>query len=1463
MKQLEHQDGRHEKWWGFSMKAMFLGLNLYSIKYLQIFCFLIILIIGYRLVANDTSLVKNSQFEILENGKVKGWTSWNWAPGKQVPDAKMSCEAGKGRNFTNALRIEVNKEKHVGVWCNTPSTINAISGEKYLLNVWLYPESEKILAFEISASFVNINGEANKKAKNATSKIFNILPGCGWQLLSLPVEIPKEYNCVRVDLKLRSTGAIFIDDMSFELEKEVPTVPGIPYLLCGKAAASPVIDGILDDKCWRENIECLNFLLTQERGLAQGTTSARVTYDSRNIYFAFKCEEKFLKPELNQMERFKGTCKEKDGPVWSDDCVEIFIKGKAGKKYQIAVNSLGTVYDSVVDTPDGPLWDSNAKVATYVGNGSWTVEIAVPILSIAENINLAGKIWRINLCRTRHPVYEFSSWSPVPRSFHDDKYWGYIGFADKVPGISFSALKYTNNNSIEFAAEVDFQDSVNKNYLCTNISIDNKYQWNTTDTINIGNSKNGFLNIKKNLPEMLNGINCRYADLEYSLVSKNNFVYKSPVFRFKIGKASFVISSAFGKLFTNDEVRLKTIKDVNIIEGETEEIVLMLNSTKYHDLPENIEFSMDMPFACSLISPMHSRDSASPVEVKESLITRDYESYRHYNIKLPRSIIKESDGPEWDIIPVHFFIKMNGSDKNINNGKIYFHSYIPELKYTEEEQNINIKVLPPLCRKKISGKHPFIIWPWWPFYSVTQHGRLERESIFSKWQNAGFNTVSTELQLNTTEYRKFLHDSYKFNLMKMVPALTANPVPGSKEYLSEHPDEKETTLAGYKVACVCFADMLEGKSAFAGKISEIIGNMARHYQLLHVDYEFGIFNQNSPGYSERNIEMFRKRNGISEKEELNTKTLMGKYRMQWIDFRCWQNGEMFKIYKDAIKKSNPDCMFGAYSAYQRETSKRDNYGADWTYLAKYLDLVMCGYGRGDYKATQAVSGKDKLFNGGEGIWERVYDTTRTEINLFRRLTDSGLFMIFYNGIDDGNVYEAASKVIGVASDFDDFFNTLTRADNLVDVLNSKDIPPDTVSVLLNQKGERLIFIFNESDKEKEFVISNKNILPKIKTVDYFDKKIMEDAEKIHCNIHSGKTKILYLCHGTDKEPASPKTLIPDSKNPSSSSRPVFIWEDKGRTNLYYLECREKGKDASVKKINSIKENFSYSDFMLTPGNYEWRVCAEDIISKMQSPWSAWADFTVPVILNSDAIPEVVAQGEKITFTADFPTGGDWILNLIDSAGNKAGSFKGQGKKIEVKFDGSIDKSVLKEGAYKAMFYGNGILGAEVPFTINNKMSSSNPSIENLGIWIPMQWEGGYEVCEDKLYLAKDYDVTRSNSYSLRIIKRDHINPSWVNYHRAPSGTRMISVKPGEKYRFSVWVKNKGEKVKSKISISYMNESKYFIPGNSAYLSGENDWALVSATSTVPPSAVRLYLGLSSNSGNGTSWFDCFMLEKIE
>jgi hypothetical protein len=122
-----------------------------------------------------------------------------------------------------------------------------------------------------------------------------------------------------------------------------------------------------------------------------------------------------------------------DDPLWQEDVVEIFVApGDPTRYYEIEVNPLGTLFDAVIDSPDGVR-------STMRADRSWTCDglfaatrrtphhfstvIRVPFGPLGV-VPAPGDRWRGNFYRIdRHAARgdEFSAWQPpmkVPADFH-------------------------------------------------------------------------------------------------------------------------------------------------------------------------------------------------------------------------------------------------------------------------------------------------------------------------------------------------------------------------------------------------------------------------------------------------------------------------------------------------------------------------------------------------------------------------------------------------------------------------------------------------------------------------------------------------------------------------------------------------------------------------------------------------------------------------------------------------------------------------------------------------------------------------------------------------------------------------------------------------------------------------------------------------------------------------------------
>ena len=206
----------------------------------------------------------------------------------------------------------------------------------------------------------------------------------------------------------------------------VPAEPlsvAVPTLAIGKAAAPPAIDGRLDDALWKQ---AASVALNDTRsGIKPSqSTQAWAAWDAERLYLAVRCSEA-------RMKRLAAKVTDRDGRVWSDDCVEVFVRPEPAKPayYHLVVNALGTLYDARCPRNDAA-WQSSAQVAATRERARWMVEIAVPFAAFGITPK-PGSRWRLNVARSERPSRELSSWSPVGGRFHAVGRHGWLVFAEQ------------------------------------------------------------------------------------------------------------------------------------------------------------------------------------------------------------------------------------------------------------------------------------------------------------------------------------------------------------------------------------------------------------------------------------------------------------------------------------------------------------------------------------------------------------------------------------------------------------------------------------------------------------------------------------------------------------------------------------------------------------------------------------------------------------------------------------------------------------------------------------------------------------------------------------------------------------------------------------------------------------------------------------------------------------------------
>ncbi|MCU0244195.1 MAG: carbohydrate binding family 9 domain-containing protein, partial [Acidobacteria bacterium] len=163
-----------------------------------------------------------------------------------------------------------------------------------------------------------------------------------------------------------------------------------------KAAAAPVIDGVLDDAAWAAGLKFDGFkTFKPDYGKdASQKTEAYIAYDAENFYFAFRCFDA-------EPAKIKASVSKRDN-IFQDDVAFINIDTFNDRQSAFAfiVNPLGIQGDGMVDvqgnlsTSFDAVWYSKGRI----DDNGWTVEARVPLKSIRFP-NKEVLTWRILFIR--------------------------------------------------------------------------------------------------------------------------------------------------------------------------------------------------------------------------------------------------------------------------------------------------------------------------------------------------------------------------------------------------------------------------------------------------------------------------------------------------------------------------------------------------------------------------------------------------------------------------------------------------------------------------------------------------------------------------------------------------------------------------------------------------------------------------------------------------------------------------------------------------------------------------------------------------------------------------------------------------------------------------------------------------------------------------------------------------------
>jgi len=176
-------------------------------------------------------------------------------------------------------------------------------------------------------------------------------------------------------------------------------------------AASPAIDGKLDEEVWQRATVLKDFYQTQpgDNIAPSYQTLAMLGYDDKFFYLGIRA--------LDDPERIRATVARRDD-VTNDDYVAIYLDTFNDRRtaYVLLLNPLGIQQDGIFT--EGSEVDYSVDVVMQsqgvLSADGYTIEIAVPFSSLKYEAG-KGKFWGIHILRQIKSLDEENSWMPLRR----------------------------------------------------------------------------------------------------------------------------------------------------------------------------------------------------------------------------------------------------------------------------------------------------------------------------------------------------------------------------------------------------------------------------------------------------------------------------------------------------------------------------------------------------------------------------------------------------------------------------------------------------------------------------------------------------------------------------------------------------------------------------------------------------------------------------------------------------------------------------------------------------------------------------------------------------------------------------------------------------------------------------------------------------------------------------------------
>jgi len=195
-------------------------------------------------------------------------------------------------------------------------------------------------------------------------------------------------------------------------------------------AAGPVsVDGRLTEPAWSLAVTAAELTVLGTKTAAPRLTTFRFLYGQEALFVGVECQTVTGGRRL----MVKPAVREHDGPVFSDESVELYLQpDPGGPYYHFVANALGVQYEG---RGTDATWDGAWTARTSESDLGWQLEAGIPYATLGlAGPPQPGAVWRGNVCRNDRTNQRYCTWAQVRSGFHEPQNFGALYFARVAVG---------------------------------------------------------------------------------------------------------------------------------------------------------------------------------------------------------------------------------------------------------------------------------------------------------------------------------------------------------------------------------------------------------------------------------------------------------------------------------------------------------------------------------------------------------------------------------------------------------------------------------------------------------------------------------------------------------------------------------------------------------------------------------------------------------------------------------------------------------------------------------------------------------------------------------------------------------------------------------------------------------------------------------------------------------------------